>query len=74
MPELNVHGVTGYLSKVGDVDDMARNALKILKDDNTLNQFKHNALKRASEFDINRILPLYEAYYSKIIQSVKAEV
>ena len=74
MPQLNVHGVTGYLSKVGDVDDMARNALKILKDDNTLNQFKHNALKRASEFDINRILPLYEAYYSKIIQSVKAEV
>jgi L-malate glycosyltransferase len=66
LPELNVQGVTGFLSPVGDVDDMTRKALFILDKDN-LPRFKENALLRAKEFDITRILPLYESYYSKIL-------
>ncbi|PWK26304.1 N-acetyl-alpha-D-glucosaminyl L-malate synthase BshA [Arcicella aurantiaca] len=66
IPEVNIHGVTGYVSKVGDVDDMAKNAISLLEDDDRLNQFKHNALERAKEFDIENILPLYERYYEKI--------
>jgi L-malate glycosyltransferase len=66
LPELNVQGVTGFLSPVGDVDDMTRKALFILDKDN-LPRFKDNALLRAKEFDITRILPLYESYYSKIL-------
>jgi L-malate glycosyltransferase len=66
LPELNVQGVTGFLSPVGDVDDMTRKALFILDKDN-LPRFKENALMRAKEFDITRILPLYESYYSKIL-------
>ncbi len=68
LPELNVDGVTGFMSNVGDTDDMAANALKILKDNNTLQQFKQNALKRAEQFDIHKILPLYENYYSRIVE------
>lgn len=68
LPELNVNGVTGYMSNVGDTDDMAANALKILKDSNILQQFKQNALKRAKEFEIHRILPLYESYYTRIVE------
>lgn len=74
MPELNINGVTGYMSAVGDVEDMAINAMKILKDDVTLNQFKQNALKRAADFDINVILPKYEKYYDKVIKEVKQGV
>jgi N-acetyl-alpha-D-glucosaminyl L-malate synthase BshA len=66
IPEVNIHGVTGYVSKVGDVEDMAKNAISLLEDDDRLNQFKHNALERAKEFDIENILPLYERYYEKI--------
>lgn len=66
IPELNVQGVTGFLSPVGDVDDMTRKALFVLDKDN-LPRFKENALLRAKEFDITRILPLYESYYSKIL-------
>ena len=66
IPELNVQGVTGFLSPVGDVDDMTRKALFILDKDN-LPRFKENALARAKEFDITRILPLYESYYNKIL-------
>jgi L-malate glycosyltransferase len=72
IPELNVQGVTGFLSPVGDVDDMTRKALFILDKDN-LPRFKENALLRAKEFDITRILPLYEAYYSKILVKATAK-
>ena len=54
------------MSNVGDVQDMARNALYILKDDETLQQFRNNALDQARRFDIENILPLYEKYYQHI--------
>jgi N-acetyl-alpha-D-glucosaminyl L-malate synthase BshA len=73
LPELNVHGVTGFLSNVGDVDDMVKNALFILNDDN-LPTIKHNALERAKEFEISRILPQYENYYEKVVMESKALV
>jgi N-acetyl-alpha-D-glucosaminyl L-malate synthase BshA len=66
IPELNIHGETGFLSNIGDVEDMTRNALFIL-DKSNLPKFKANALARAKQFDISRILPLYEDYYQKII-------
>jgi len=67
IPELNVNGVTGFMSAVGDVDEMAANAMHILKNNETLQKFKQNAWKRAQEFDLQNILPLYEAYYDRVI-------
>jgi N-acetyl-alpha-D-glucosaminyl L-malate synthase BshA len=67
LPELNVQGVTGFMSKIGDVEDMTSKALFVLDKDN-LPKFKENALIRAKEFDISRILPLYENYYHKILK------
>jgi L-malate glycosyltransferase len=69
IPELNVDGETGFMSPVGDIEAMTRNALHIL-DKNNLPRFKTNALKRAKEFDISRILPLYESYYQQVIDKV----
>ncbi len=71
--ELNVQGVSGFMSDVGDVEDMAKNALIILDDDN-LPTFKENALKRAKEFELSNILPLYEAVYHKAVEKVKGAV
>ncbi|TAE69876.1 MAG: N-acetyl-alpha-D-glucosaminyl L-malate synthase BshA [Bacteroidetes bacterium] len=62
IPELNLNGITGFTSKVGDVNQMAKNALYILQDDN-LPTFRENALKRAKEFDLNEIVPSYEKIY-----------
>ncbi|HRI80514.1 MAG TPA: N-acetyl-alpha-D-glucosaminyl L-malate synthase BshA [Cyclobacteriaceae bacterium] len=67
LPELNVQGVTGFLSPVGDVEDMTRKALFIL-DKKNLPTFKVNALKRAKEFDIANILPLYEKVYQRVLE------
>jgi N-acetyl-alpha-D-glucosaminyl L-malate synthase BshA len=73
LPEVNFEGFSGYLSNVGNVEEMAENAIKILKDDETLNQFKANALEVASRFDIKNILPKYEALYERAIEDYKHE-
>ncbi len=67
LPELNIQGVTGFLSNVGDVPDMVKNALHVL-DDAHLPTFKANALARAKEFELSKILPLYEAHYERVMQ------
>lgn len=67
LPEVNIHGVTGYLASIGEVDAMAAHALTLLRDEEKLKQFRQNALKQAHSFDISIILPQYEAYYEKIV-------
>lgn len=67
LPEVNINEVTGYLSNVGDIDDMAKNAITLLKDGNLLAKFKSNAYEQAKKFDINNILPVYEKLYQKVI-------
>lgn len=75
LPEVNIQGVTGFLSDVGDVADMARNAIRLLSDDEMLQQFRKNALAQARRFDIHNILPEYEAYYAEVLEksSIKVE-
>jgi glycosyltransferase involved in cell wall biosynthesis len=68
LPEVNIHGVTGYLSDPGNVSEMANFAIKILSDDSTLGEFRANAYAQARRFDINNILPDYEACYQEVIQ------
>jgi N-acetyl-alpha-D-glucosaminyl L-malate synthase BshA len=65
LPEINEDGVSGYMSAVGDIDDMARKALLILKDDATLQQFRKGALAKAEQFDISNIVPVYEKLYGR---------
>ena len=66
LPEVNIDGVTGFLGNVGDVKSMTENSLKILQNPDLKAEMSQNARKRAEEFDISRIVPLYEALYEKI--------
>ncbi|MBT8235540.1 MAG: N-acetyl-alpha-D-glucosaminyl L-malate synthase BshA [Bacteroidia bacterium] len=68
LPEVNIQGVTGYLSDVHDVQEMTENALRILEDEETLEKFKENAYKEAFKFDITQVMPLYEAVYKKALK------
>jgi N-acetyl-alpha-D-glucosaminyl L-malate synthase BshA len=74
LPELNLDGVTGFLKDVGDVQGMADSAIYILENTARLNTFKENALARAKEFDLAKILPQYESYYVEVIEKSKASV
>jgi N-acetyl-alpha-D-glucosaminyl L-malate synthase BshA len=67
LPEVNFNGESGYLSEVGNVDEMAENAIKILGNNETLKTFKESALAVAQQFDIKNILPLYEELYQKAL-------
>ena len=69
LPEVNFDGISGYLSNAGDIESMAKNAISILSEDTTLNEFKSNALKVAQQFDIKNILPMYEALYEEALQN-----
>ncbi|MGB5693862.1 MAG: N-acetyl-alpha-D-glucosaminyl L-malate synthase BshA [Flavobacteriaceae bacterium] len=65
IPEVNIHGVSGFLSNERDVEDMTKNALYILQDEELLKTFKEQAKKVADKFDITKVLPLYESVYEK---------
>lgn len=65
LPEVNVNNVTGFLSDLGNVQEMADKAIYILEDENRLNQFKENAFNQAKKFSIDMVLPLYEKVYRK---------
>ncbi len=67
LPEINLEGKTGFMSSVGDYENMAKNAIYILEDDHRLKEFKKNALAQAKTFDIKNVLPQYEAYYERVI-------
>jgi L-malate glycosyltransferase len=67
LPELNIHGFSGYLSDVGDIASMTKYALEIL-DDKNLPTFKKNALERAKVFELSKILPEYENFYEEILE------
>lgn len=74
LPEINVQGVTGYMSEVGDTDDMAKHAIEMLKDEDKLKQFKQNAIAHARTFSRQRIIPLYEQLYESVVANYKATV
>jgi N-acetyl-alpha-D-glucosaminyl L-malate synthase BshA len=69
LPEVNIHGYSGYLSGVGDVTDMSKNAIKILTDFKVLDQFKSNAKAQSQNFDLHSIVPEYEAIYQKTLEN-----
>lgn len=71
LPELVQHGKSGFVAPVGDVEQMTAYALQIL-DPANLPGFKTRALDRAKEFDIEKVRPLYEAYYQRIYNQVMA--
>ncbi len=70
LPEINVDGVTGFLSSIGNVDEMATHALEILKDDAVLMQFKEQAISHAALFDIHNIIPQYEKLYNRFCKCI----
>jgi N-acetyl-alpha-D-glucosaminyl L-malate synthase BshA len=73
LSEINVPGKTGFMSNVGDYEDMARHAVFILSDEIRLKEFKKNAYAHAQTFSIENILPQYEAYYEKVLLSEEVE-
>ncbi|MCG1023068.1 N-acetyl-alpha-D-glucosaminyl L-malate synthase BshA [Sutcliffiella horikoshii] len=70
IPEVIDNGKTGYLSDVGDVEDIARNAIEILGDTTLHTKFAENAISRVKEhFSSQRIVEQYEEMYKQLIDN-----
>jgi len=65
LPEINEDGVTGFMSNVGDIENMSMHAIQLLKNDEMLAEFKKNAYAQAQKFDIQNIVPKYEQLYNR---------
>ena len=66
--ELNIDEVTGFLSKVGDIQKMANDIILLLQNQDLLEKFKLNAFDHASNFDIHKVLPKYLNVYFQLCQ------
>ncbi len=71
LADVNINGVTGYTSEVGDVAKMSNDAISLLSDKAKYNEFAQNALSAAKEYDICKVLPLYEAVYREALETIK---
>ncbi|WP_109694755.1 N-acetyl-alpha-D-glucosaminyl L-malate synthase BshA [Chitinophaga deserti] len=74
LPEINIDGVTGYSSPVGDVDQMASHAITILQDEKLLATLRKGALEQALRFHIDNIIPQYEALYDTVLQQAAVRI
>ena len=68
IPEVNINGVSGFLSNINDVEDMSKNAIYILEDPDRLMQFKKNAILTSKKFDIHSVVPQYEMIYTETLK------
>ena len=71
LPEINIHGETGYLTDSNDIESMSNYAISILKSPQALDEFKLKAFKKAEALDINKVVPLYEEIYKKALKTLK---
>jgi N-acetyl-alpha-D-glucosaminyl L-malate synthase BshA len=71
LPEININGFSGFMSNVGDVEDMSKNALSILSDPLIHQQFKTNAFTQSTRFGIDTIVPKYEEIYERVLGRTK---
>ena len=69
LPELNIHGETGYIAEIGDIDRMAKYAIELLSNDKKYKLFSKSARERAMEFSLENIIPEYEKHYEKVLNS-----
>jgi N-acetyl-alpha-D-glucosaminyl L-malate synthase BshA len=66
LPEVNIDGETGFVCELADVECMGRCATKILKDEKLHNKMSKAARKRAENFEIDKIVSIYEEYYMEV--------
>jgi N-acetyl-alpha-D-glucosaminyl L-malate synthase BshA len=70
LPEVIQHRVTGFLHPVGDVEGMASSSVALLTDSELHKRMTDAAVLTVRErFCAERIVPLYEAHYERVLRS-----
>jgi N-acetyl-alpha-D-glucosaminyl L-malate synthase BshA len=74
LPELNIHGQTGFIAEIGDIERMARYAVDLLSTPAKHRTFAQAARARATEFDSAKVITQYESLYQRVLQEMPAPV
>lgn len=74
LPEINLDGINGFVCEIGDAKCMADKALEILSNDALWQKFSKRARENAEQYALEKIVPLYENYYEKVLNQAKAPV
>lgn len=68
IPEVIEHGVNGFLSEVGNIEDMSQQAIKLLKDEGLYKSFQEKALETVpSRFHSEQVVGQYEQLYYQLL-------
>lgn len=67
IPEINIHGETGFMANIGDVAELSKLGIELLKNEEQLQYCKQKAKEQAAKFDIHYIVPLYEELYERFV-------
>ncbi len=68
VPEVVVHGETGFLFPVGEINAMSQAAIALLSDHDRFRRFVDASRQRARQFDIVKIMPEWESYYREVLE------
>ncbi|GAA5522495.1 N-acetyl-alpha-D-glucosaminyl L-malate synthase BshA [Aliifodinibius salicampi] len=74
LPEVNIHGETGYLCALDDTECMGRYSVDILSNPKLHKRMAKNARKRAEQFEMSTIIETYEEYYEKCKKELQAQL
>jgi N-acetyl-alpha-D-glucosaminyl L-malate synthase BshA len=72
LPEVVVDGESGFLCPLGDVEAMSDAALRLVGDADLHARMARAAERRANDFRIEQVVPLYEEHYARVIQARRA--
>ncbi|MBI1807027.1 MAG: N-acetyl-alpha-D-glucosaminyl L-malate synthase BshA [Ignavibacteria bacterium] len=68
LPELIVHGETGYIAEIGDIERMAKYAIDLLTNNPKYKLFAQASRKRAVEvFNAEKVIDQYVRYYEQVL-------
>ncbi len=68
LPELVVHGETGYIAEIGDIERMAKYAVELLSNTQRYRLFAAASRRRAIEqFESKKIVREYIRYYEQVL-------
>lgn len=70
LPELVLHNETGFIAEIGDNERMAKYAISLFTNERKYLKFSAKSRERSVKlFEKSRIIPQYEAYYEKVLNS-----
>lgn len=74
LPEVNIHGETGYLCDLDDTDCMAEYGVQILSDPDLHERMSKNARKHAASFQQEEVVKQYESFYERVRERMGSKV